>query len=320
MNLSGGHTGALSPDAVQTEIDAVAYETYQRTAQPGYVNAGDEFFFKQSSTDMLAYTWDEDSNVGSFEETDEQEDIVSTDTFIGNTKTKRVQKWTKQVPVSAEAFKADQVGKRAKIGTQIGDRARLTQDKKAMLNTYGDAFAGSVNTTPDGVALASASHVTLKGVTVDNLETVAFDSDGLWTCVQTLANQKGQDGELGSYVFEGVLVPFILYKTAKETMNSQLVPFSGENQINIFDTDYGTVRIGASAFLGSTYNANANANTSYHVLSNQHMVNRKVFEDFNTTMILPEYTSNDSYAYRGRFLESHFPESYCGYVGSNGTT
>lgn len=320
MNLSGGHSYNLSPDACQTEIDAVAWEVYQRAQQPGYLSANDDFFFKQSSEPLLAYTWDEDSNVGAFNETDEQEEITSDDTFIGNTKTKRMQKWTKQIPVSNEAFNADNVGKRAKIGTQIGDRARLTQDKRSILNTYGDAFAGSINTTPDGQALSSDSHVTLKGVTVDNKETVALSADGLWTVVQSLANQKAQDGEAGSYVFEGILVPFINYKTAKETMNSQLAPFSGENQINIFDTDYGTVRIAASIFLGSTYNSASNANTSYHVVSSSHMINRKVHAELSTKLILPEWTANDSYAYRGRFLEAHFPESFSGYVGSIGTT
>lgn len=319
MNPQGGLTGELSPDAVQTEIDGVAFETYQREQQPGYLSSRDSFFFKQSSSELMAYTWDEDSNVGAFDETDEQEEITNTDTIIGNTKTKRMQKWTKQVPVSLEAFKADHVGKRAKIGTQIGDRARLTQDKKSILNSYGDAFAGSINTTPDGQALASNSHVTLKSVTVDNLETGSLSADNLWTVTNSLANQKAQDGEAGSYVFEGLLVPFILYKTAKETMDSQLVPFSGENQINIFDTDYGTVRIAASVFLSATYNTNSNANTSYHVVSSQHMINRKVFMDLNTDLIPPENTANDSWLYRGRFLEAHFPESYSGYVGSNGT-
>jgi hypothetical protein len=230
-----------------------------------------------------------------------------------------MQKWTKQIPVSDEAFHADKVGKRAQIGKQMGDRARLTQDKKTILNTYGDAFAGSVNTTPDGQALASNSHVTLKNITVDNLETPALDADGLWTTVQSLANQKAQDGEAGSYVFEGIVTPFILYKTAKETLNSQLVPFSGENQINIFDTDFGTVRVAASIFLGSTYNSNSNANTSYHVVSGEHMINRKTHRELYTSLIPPENTANDSYLYRGRFLEAHFPESYSGYVGNNGT-
>lgn len=319
MNPTGGHTYGLSPDACQTEIDGVAWEAYQRTQQPGYLSAQDGWFFKQSTDDLLAYTWDEDSNVGGFEETAEQETIQNSDTFIGNTKTKKQQKWTKQIPVSMEAFKADAVGKRARIGSQMGDRARLTQDKKAILNTYGDAFAGSVNTTPDGQAWASNSHTTLKGFTVDNLETGALNADNLWTVVQSLANQKAQDGEAGSYVFEGLLVPFNLYKTAKEVLDSQLVPFSGENQINFFDTVYGSVRIAASIFLGSTYNTATNAATSYHVVSGQHMNNRKVFMGLSTALIPPENTANDSWVYRGRFMESHFMESFCGYVGSNGS-
>jgi len=319
MNPQGGHTYQLSPDSCQTEIDAVAWESYQRVQQPGYLSAQDSWFFKQSSSELLAYTWDEDSNVGGFEETDEQEEITDSDTFIGNTKTKKMQKWTKQVPVSMEAFKADQVGKRAKIGEQIGDRARLTQDKKAILNTYGDGFAGSVNTTPDGDALYSNSHTTLKNVNVDNLETGALNATNLWTVVQSLANQKAQDGEAGSYVFEGILVPFILYKTAKEVMDSTLVPFSGENQINFFDTVYGTVRIAASVYLGSTYNSASNANTSYHVLSSRHSVNRKSFMGLSTSLIPPENTANDSYLYRGRFIEAHFPETWAGAVGSQGT-
>jgi len=320
MNPTGGHTFGLSPDACQTEIDAVAWEKYQRAQQPGYLSANDDFFFKQSTSELLGYTWDEDSNVGGFDEIDEQETIPDTDTFIGNTTNVKMQKWVKQIPVSLEAFKADAVGKRAKIGAQIGDRARLTQDKRAILNTYGDAFVTTGNLTPDGVALASNSHVLLKtGATLDNLETGALSADNLWVGVQSLANQKAQDGEAGSYVFEGILNPFILYKTAKETLDSELVPFSGENQVNFFDTVYGTVRIAASIFLGSTYNANTNANTSFHLLSSSHMIQRKVFMGLSTDLIDPTKSSNDSWAYRARFLERHFPESWCGYVGSNGT-
>ena len=121
----------------------------------------------------------------------------------------------KSIPISWEAFKADQVGKRERIGKQVGDRARLTQDFKAILNTYGDAFDGAVSTTPDGDAAASNSHTTLTGATVDNLETGALAPDALWTCVTSLANQKAQDGDPGSYVFEALVVPFTLYKTAR---------------------------------------------------------------------------------------------------------
>jgi len=268
-----------------------------------------------------SFIWDEDSNVGEFQKTDEQEEILNTDTRIGNQTTKASQKYTKQVPISDEAFRADQVGKRAKIGQQVGDRARMTQDKRAVLDTYGDAFAGSVNTTPDGQPLADNSHVLLgTGGTLDNLETGALNADNAWTSVTSLANQKGQDGDAGSHVFEGLLVPFTLYKTAKETLNSTLVPFSGENQINIFDTDYGSVRIYASIFLGSTYNSASNANTSHHFVSRNHMIQRKVFYGLYTKLLMPESSENDSYRLRSKFHETAFPGSWTGYLGNNGTT
>lgn len=317
---TGGHTSLLSPDDCQTAIDAVMYEHFTRTEQPGYLSVQNDFFFHTSPTDSMAFIWDEDSNVGEFNVTGEQEEITNTDTFVGNTTTKRVTKFTKQVPISWEAFRTSQKGKRDMIGQQVGDRARVTQDHQGVLNSYADAFAGSINTTPDGAAPASNSHTTLKGFTVDNLETVTLTADNLWTVVQSLANQKAQDGDPGSHVFEGILVPFILYKTAKEVMNSSLAPYTAENQVNIFDTDYGSVRIAASIYLGSTYNANSNANTSYHVLGRNHMWTRKVLAGLWTSMIPPENTANDTYQLRARYLESVFPGSWTAYVGSNGTT
>lgn len=320
MNGVGGFNAGLSPDATKTAIDGVMYEEYTREQQPGYLQAGNDFFFKQSDTGgKTAFIWDEDSNVGAFDATAEQQDFMNTDTFIGNQKTKNSQKFTKQVPISDEAFRADQVGKRDRIGKQVGDRARVTQDSQAILNTYGDAFAGSLNTTPDGQPLASNSHTTLKGITVDNLETGNFTPDNAWTVTVSLAGQKAQDGDAGSHVFEGVVVPFLLYKTAKEVLNSSLVANSAENNLNIFDTDYGFVRIAASIYLGSAYNSNSNANTSYHFVGRNHMVTRKVFYGLTTTMISPEQTSNDTYLYRAKYHEMSFPGSFTGYVGSNGS-
>ncbi len=319
MFPTGGHTSLLSPDACQTAIDAVLYEYYDREETPAYLSSRNDMFFQISPIDLMAFIWDEDSNVGSFQQTDEQDEILSTNTFIGNQKTKRVLKYTKQIPISWEAFRTDKVGKREKIGSQIGDRARLTQDKVAIQTTYGDAFNGTFNTTPDGQNLASNSHTTLNGNTVDNLETGLLNPDNLWTCTLSLANQLGQDGELGSQQFSGLLVPTILYKTGKEVLNSNLLANSAENNLNIFETDYGEVAIKQSQFLGSAYNANSNANTSYHLVSENHMITRKVLADMSTTMIPPEYTMTDSYIERARYAEVSFPGSWTGYVGSSGS-
>lgn len=316
---TGGHTGELSPDAVLTSIDGVAWERFTREQQPAYLTALDSFFFNQGSTVGVGYIWDEDSNVGEFNKTAEQEEILSEDTFIGNKKTKLSQKYTKKIPISDEAFRADMVGKREKIGQQVGDRARLTRDRIGILESYGDAFAGSINTTPDGQALASNNHTSLKGVTIDNSETGSLGPDNLWTQTTALANQKAQDGDAGSHVFEGILVPFLLYKTAKETLNSVLHADSAENNLNIFDTDYGTVKIKASIYLGSTYNTNTNADTSYHLISQDHAICRKEFYGLTTSLIDKNYSDNNTYQHLSMFHETTFPESWTGYLGTNGT-
>lgn len=321
MNPQGGHTTGLSPDAFQKAIDGVVYEKYMREDQPDYLSARDGFFFQQSQANEMVYIWDEDSNVGAFDETGEQQDIDSTDTFIGNTKSVRQRKWTKQIPLSFEAFKTEQAGinKREQIGAGIADRARLTQDKTTIQDTYADAFAGAISTTPDGKAWAANDHAALKGATVDTLETAALDADGLWTTVQSLANQKAQDGEAGSQVFEGIVIPFILLKTAHETLDSDLIPFSGENQKNFYQTLYGSAKIAASIYLGSNYSAASNANSSYHVVSRNVQASRRVLTSLETKLILPEMTANDTYIERAKYMEAHFIASWFGYVGNNGT-
>lgn len=320
MGPQGGYTGELSPNQVRTALDTTLFEEYSRTQQPQYLSAEDGFFFKQGSTEgKTQFIWEEDQNVGNYDEADEQEDFLNTTTRTANKKTVASQKYYKQVPISDEAFRADQHGKRQAIGIQCGDRARQTRDQQAILNTWGDGFAGSLHTTPDGQALYSNSHTAISGTTVDNLETGSLTADNAWTAVTSLANQKAQDGDAGSHVFEGFLCPFTSYKTAKETFNSTLAPFSAENQINVFDTDYGTIRIYSSIFLGSTYNSAANADTSVHYISSNHMIMRKVFYGLTTSMIPPEYSSNDSYIYRNKFHEVAFPGSWTGVVGSNGT-
>lgn len=319
MNLQGGFSGALSPDAVRTSIDGVLWEEFTRDRQPGDVSAQNEAYFKTGPTIGVSFIYDENRGVGDFESIGEQEEFLNTATDIGNKVTKNSVKFYKQVPISDEAFRADMVGKRTDIGKDIGRRARTTQTKRAVLDSYGDAFAGSVHTTPDGQSLASNSHTSLSGGTVDNLETGSLTPDNLWTTVQSLANQRAQDGDDGSHLFELFLSNFNLYKTAKEVMASSLIANSAENNINIFDTDYGNVAIGASIYLNTEYNQASNAATSFHVMSRDHQVLRKVFYGLTTDMKTPRETTNDTHAYVSKYHEVVFPGTWTGYVGNNGS-
>jgi len=320
MTPTGGFNADLSPNAVHTGIDGFMWDKYQLRENPEYVSASDPFWFNQGSMVGNGYIFEEYSGVGAFQEGADQEEILNTDIITGNTKTIISKRWTKQIPISFEAFKADNKGLRAKIGGDVGAAAKRDQDKTSLINTYGDAFAGSQDTTPDGQPMASNSHVTITGVTVDNLETGVASPDNVWTAVTALANQKDQSGDIGSYRFEGCLVPFLMYKSIKEILNSSLIADSAENNLNIFDTDYGTVRIGASVFLGSAGgNTATNANTSYHIMSSNHHVERRTFYGLTTSLIPPENTTNHCYALRALYNEKAFDGGWAGGIHANGT-
>lgn len=320
MNETGGFNTQLSPDGVHTAIDAALYEETTREMQPGYVRASDAFFFKQGNTVGDSFIYDEDAGIPNFQKTADQETILSVDSFLANKVTRTSQKYTSQVPVSDEAFRADMHEKRAAIGREQGLAASRTQDSEGLLNTYGDIAAGSLFTTPDGQPTASNSHVTVRGQTVDNLETGALTPDNLWTLTVSLAGQRGQHGDLASHLFEGIVVPFTNFKTAKEVLDSSLLANSAENNVNVFDTTYGEVRIGASAFLGSAYNSASNANTTYTIVSRNHRIMRKVFYGVDTKLIPPESTQNDTWLYRVKFNEVAFPGTWQGVAASIGTT
>lgn len=317
--ITGGHTKGLSPDAVQTAIDAVLYERFEREAQPSYFGVRNGEFFRQDTIDTLSFIYDEDSNVGEFNETEEQEVIKTDNTFIGRQTTRNVIKFMKRVPVSAEAFKADQVGKRERIGRQIGDRGRLTQDKKGIIRTYGDAFDGNFFTCPDGQAMASNSHTALKtGDTIDNLETGALTPDTLWNTFVSLQTQLAQDGELAGYVASGVATNTTQYKALKEILNSELIANSAENNLNIFETDYGMVSIAQSPFLNSADDLGTYKATGVHVVSDGHEVTRKVHSEMSTDLIEPRYSDTDSWEFRARYQEVVFPGTFQGYAGLTG--
>ena len=315
----GGLSTRLSPDGFQTAIDGVAFEEYERDEQPDYLSSRNTSFFNQNTMNSIAWIWDEYSGVPNIESHGEQEEVRTIDIIISNQTTQRVTIYKNDYPISWEAFKTDQHELRNRLGRDAGDAARRTQDYAAVLDCYGDAFNGTNFTTPDGSALAANAHTTINGDTVDNLETGALAPDALWTLVTSLQTQLGQHGDFGGNVFGGILVPLTLYKKVKEVMNSTLIADSGENNLNIFETAFGQVAIKQSPLLGSAYNSNTNANTSYHVVARKHHITRRTLSEFQLELIEPKYTKTDSYVERVRFAEVTYPETHFGYAGSNGT-
>ena len=318
MEPVGGLTTLLSPDNAQAGIDGVAFEVYEREEQPAVLSSRNETFFNQKPMNSMAWIWDEYSGVPNIESVDEQENIPTVNVFIGNQTIKRVVVYKNDYPVSWEARKTDRLDLRSRIGNDLGGAARRTQDYKAIIDCYGDAFDGANHITPDGQALAANAHTTLNGATVDNLSTLAMDPDNLDDVVTLLEAQLGQHGDWGGNVFAGLLVPRNLYKRAKEVLNSTKEADTAENNLNIFDTDYGQVAIKQSPLLNSSFNTGANANTGYHLVSQQHHITRRVLAEFETEMIEAKNTATDSDMTRVRFAEVTHPETYFGYAGATG--
>ena len=321
MNLLiGGFTTTLSQDACRIAINEALYEALDRPRSPDAVGVDNEVFFRTSPIDTIAYIFDEDSNVGGFLETAEQQEIQSENTFIGNQKVVVVKKWMKSIGVSVEAFKTDQVEKRTRIGEQIGSRMRVTKNRTAMVRTYGDAFNATYFTTPDAANLASNSHIGLKnGDTIDNLETGAITTDSLWTGFVSLHTQLGQDGERSDiHEPRGLLSATTNYKALKEMLDSTLIANSGENNENIFDTVYGRLSLGQSVYLNSTWDGGTYKATAVHLVSDYHRIYRKVLSEVENDLIEPRYSRTDTWEYRSRYLEVAFPATWEGYVGMQG--
>lgn len=318
MGPTGGHTTGLSPDATQTAIDSVAYEVYNQKGQPSELEVTDSIFFKQERFTSNAHIWDEYSGIPNVEQHQEQEVVKTIDVFIGNQKVQKVKFFKNDYPISVEAFKTDKGYIRDRIGKDVAEAVMRKQKYVGIIDCYGDAFDGTNFTTPDGDALASNSHTTLRGATVDNLETGAMSPDNVDTLARSLESQIGQHGDWGGNVLAGVLVSRNIYKHTKEVMNSTLIADSAENNLNIFDTDYGTVSIKQSPLLSSTFNSGSNANTGYHFVSQNHHIVRRQLVDMELEMVEPKYTSTDSHVERVRFAEVAYPETHFGYAGSTG--
>ena len=275
-------------------------------------------FFKQEDFTSNAHIWDEYSGIPNIEEHSEQEIVKTVDVFIGNQKTQKVKFMKNDYPISVEAFKTDKGFIRDRIGKDVAEAVVRKQKYLSIVDAYGDAFDGNNFTTPDGNSPANNAHTTLRGATVDNLETGSMSPDNADTLARSLESMLGQHGDWGGSVLGGVFVPRNIYKKTKEVFNSEKLADTTDNNLNLFETDYGTVAIKQSPLLSSNFNAGSNANTGYHFTAQNHHIVRRTLVGMELEMIEPKFTSTDSHVERVRFAEVTYFETHFGYAASTG--
>ena len=301
-------------------LDEIFDSAYEMDKQPGEVRADDTLFFRQDETEWLAVQYAESMGPGDFTEVAEDEEVPEATIRVGNRTVAEVFEYDLDIPIPQRYQESSQhYGTVEKWVEELGIRARTSRDKYAFRRSYGNAFSTDA-ATPDGAAPISNTHTSLSGDTIDNLELGTLTSDNLEVNVRRLRLQPAQDGDLGSYHADGLLVPVILHPDAIEIAQSELKTGTGNNNLNYFSKIYPGLVIGSAEYLDSTYNAlNANANTSFFVVSRRHSVTRVVRVGIQREYVEPMYDRKRRAFYRARFSERTYVGSWGGLQGSNGT-
>lgn len=307
--------------ATKAGLDEVFFQAYDAEVQPDQVQATDELFFRQKTTQWGAIQNAEFAGPDDFQPTVTDEEVPEGNLRIGNKQTVEVLDFNQDVPFP-QSFLEDSEKYEIKMGAveEMGISAVNARDKYAFFNTYGNPFDSTNNPTPDGVALASNSHLSLNGETIDNLETGVLSADNLKINVRSLKLQKRQGGGRGGYFFNGIMVALNLLETAVEITDSELKTGSSNNNLNWVSNLYPGVRVGTSEYLSSTYNnLNTNVDTTFAVVSRRHKLTRSVRVPISTEWVDPIYDRKRRAFYRGRFRERTYSGTWSGCVFSNGT-
>lgn len=310
-----GITQGTSTNAFRTALDAVLYQEYDYFTA-GLAHATDPLLFMQKNVDKAAVITELPQGVGYFSERLEQQDAAEANPRIGNQKTATILGFTKSLPVTKWAMEDDQWNLIEESVADTGRKARLTQDRHALIR-YADGFNTTTDTTSDAVALFSNSHVALDGQTVDNLETGVLTDANLETAIVSLRGQLQQDGTLGMFEPAWLLVPNALDKEGRVITQSVLRSGTANNDLNYYSEKYPGLQVKYSPFLDT--NGVTNSTTAWFIGARNHKVMRYVRTPLNTKFVPWEYSSSLTAYYVCEYRERVSTASFDGVVGSNGT-
>lgn len=267
--------------------------------------------FKQETTDRAAVITEQFQGTGYFENRTEVQDVPSGTARVGNQKTFSVTNWAKSTDISKNLMDDDQHSTIDMLIKNMARNGRLTKSKNAF-NVLNLGFTTTL--TNDGIALFSASHVTLSGTTVSNLLTSsALSESTLNTAFNSLINQVTQDGTLGGHLPAVLLVPTALFKTACEITKSVLRSGTANNDLNYYSELYPGMKVLHSPFLGAGFGG---SDTSWFLLSQDHSLTRWVRQEIVTDLVDYRTQRNNNFIYKAEYREVVGVISYEGIVAA----
>jgi hypothetical protein len=304
---------ATSPNVAHTALDFVFFQKYQDEAQVsrGRARANDPLVFKQDSASSDKVIYDQFGGGGLFaQRTNEEAEIQQSSPHVTNNVSLTVLEFADAVDVPKNFMDDEKHGVVSGNVRDMARRAKLSQDDYA-LDRWALGFTTVV--TKDAVAWFSASHTTIDGTTVDNLESGVLTAANLETLIITLGRQKNQGGILGHFDANLLLVPLSLLKDGSEIIDSDLLAGTGNNNINYLSRKYPGLELKFSPELDDT------SATAYFLASNEHSCKRWVREEVATNYIPWDISKNKVGTYQCWFREVVSPISYEGSAASTGT-
>lgn len=141
------------------------------------------------------------------------------------------------------------------IAGDVGKAARRSMDQtreQNAVNLLNNGFDSALETTPDGAALFSLTHLLKGGGTQANLTTAAaLDVDQYWSGVNLAKTTVGESTLFNTWSPDYIVVPQALERRAYEILRSDKVPFVMSNTANIAMQLYKT-EVLTSPFLSSS--------------------------------------------------------------------
>lgn len=302
--LNSNNKGAVN----QQLLDEVVFAQYDSPfSDPYAASVRDEQIMRQKSTETSAHTTANFAGVGLFavkgESQRPEEDAVQ----IGQYKTTLVQTFQKDVPLSMEFFMDEEFDIVVNLLQDAGFKARISSEIRG-LGIYRDNAL-----TNDGVGLISDSHVRIDGGTADNRVSAVLSPDSLNDAITLLGEQVDQRGVPIYRNPRTLLVPYALFKDAVEQVDSQLLPNTADNNINVIMSRYG-IEAKRSNYLGAAPGVGGN-DTYWWLLADKHSVSRINRQGLETRLVQPEYTDGMNYVYRMFYREEFTADNYEGVVG-----
>lgn len=279
---------------------------------PGLATAETAAIFRQESTTHSAYIEQVFGGITAFTTIGETQQVPVGVPSVTNTLTSVVLDYAKSLPISKNLFDDNMHSVWEKSVRDFALKARIARDKSAF-NLFNKGF--STQLTADGVSLFNAAHPLINSSATQSNTfsggTSALSNTSLQNGITAMETMRDQSGEVIGAAPSVLLVPPALFTTAIQLTKSVLVAGGGNNDVNVFRSEYG-FEVHKSPYLSA---AAGGSDTAWFLLGSNHNVTRIVRQGLQTALTPWEISDNRTYTYQGNFREVVKCADYAGAIG-----